>query len=141
MPRYTKIGPQLWLLVGVAAIAALLIPESGVSGVGATIRMAAAAKSVTLAGQLLVARDELRDPRFVRSVIYVAHHDAGGAMGLIVNRPIGESPLSELLEQAGLEGAGVTGKIRVHFGGPVEPRQGFVLHTADYQIDGTQVVE
>src|SRR5574337_199082 len=141
MPRYTKIGPQLWLLAGLAAIAALLTPEPGVSGVGATIRMAAAAKSVTLAGQLLVARDELRDPRFVRSVIYVVHHDAGGAMGLIVNRPIGEASLSELLEQAGLKGTGVKGEIRVHFGGPVEPGQGFVLHTADYKIEGTEVVE
>lgn len=141
MPRCTKIIPQLSLLAGLAAIAALLIPESDVSGVGATIRMAAAVKSVTLAGQLLVAKDDLQDPRFVRSVIYVVHHDAGGAMGLIVNRPIGESPLSELLEEAGLEGTGAKGKIRVHFGGPVESGQGFVLHTADYKIDGTQVVE
>ena len=103
--------------------------------------MAAAPQRVTLAGQLLVARDELRDPRFVRSVIYVVHHDSTGAMGLIINRPIGEAPLSELLEQAGLEGMGVKGKIRVHFGGPVEPRQGFVLHTADYNIEGTEVVK
>ncbi|MDE2060031.1 MAG: YqgE/AlgH family protein [candidate division NC10 bacterium] len=103
--------------------------------------MAAAAQSPALAGQLLVARDDLRDPRFFRSVVYVVHHDAGGAMGLILNRPIGEVPLSELLEQAGLEGTGVKGKIRVHFGGPVEPDRGFVLHTADYKSEGTKVVK
>jgi putative transcriptional regulator len=103
--------------------------------------MAAPARSTTLAGQLLVARDELRDPRFVRSVIYVVHHGATGAMGLIVNRPIGEASLSELLEQAGLDTTGIKGKIRVHFGGPVEPGQGFVLHTADYKIEGTEVME
>lgn len=62
-------------------------------------------------------------------------------MGLIVNRPIGEVSLSELLEQAGLEHTGIKGKIRVHFGGPVEPGQGFVLHTADYTIEGTEVIE
>lgn len=103
--------------------------------------MAAAAQASTLAGQLLVAKDELRDPRFVRSVIYIIHHDATGAMGLILNRPVAEASLSELLEQAGLEGTGVKGEIRVHFGGPVEPGQGFVLHTEDYRIEGTTVVK
>lgn len=62
-------------------------------------------------------------------------------MGLIVNRPIAEASLSELLEQAGLDGVGVKGKIRVHFGGPVEPGQGFVLHTSDHKTDGTKIVK
>ena len=140
MHRLTRIGLMLRRLAGLAAIAGLLISGSGLPGAGATTRMAATPQRVTLAGQLLVARDELRDPRFVRSVIYVVHHGATGAMGLIVNRPVGEATLSELLKQAGLEGMGVKGKIRVHFGGPVEPRQGFVLHTADYKIEGTEVV-
>jgi putative transcriptional regulator len=110
-------------------------------GVGATTGFAVAAQSAGLAGQLLVARPDLRDPRFSRTVVYIVHHDAGGAMGLIVNRPIGEAPLSELLEQAGVEGKSVNGKIRVHFGGPVGAPRGFVLHTADYKIDGTEVVK
>jgi putative transcriptional regulator len=62
-------------------------------------------------------------------------------MGLILNRPIGEASLSELLEQAGVEGKSVNGKILVHFGGPVEAPRGFILHTADYKIEGTQVVK
>ena len=62
-------------------------------------------------------------------------------MGLILNRPIGEASFSELLEQSGVEGTGVNGEIRVHFGGPVEPGRGFILHTADYKIEGTQVVK
>jgi len=49
--------------------------------------MAAVAQSATFAGQLLVAKDELQDPRFVHSVVYIFHHDATGAMGLILNRP------------------------------------------------------
>ena len=62
-------------------------------------------------------------------------------MGLILNRPIGEASLSELLKRAGVEGTGVNGELRVHFGGPVEPGRGFILHTADYNIEGTQVVK
>lgn len=133
-------GP-LWHVGRPAAVAVvLLISGLSLSGAGATTRMAADPQHVGLAGQLLVARDELRDPRFVRSVIYIVHHGTTGAMGLIINRPIGDAPLSELLEQAGSDGAGVKGRIRVHYGGPVESRQGFVLHTADYIIQGTEVV-
>ncbi|HWQ70019.1 MAG TPA: YqgE/AlgH family protein [Patescibacteria group bacterium] len=140
-PSLVTIGFMLWFLTDLVTPAGLLPPGSRPSVASAAIRMAAAARSTTLAGQLLVARDELRDPRFVRAVIYVVHHGATGAMGLIVNRPIGEASLSELLEQAGLDNTGIKGKIRVHFGGPVEPGQGFVLHTADYKIEGTEVME
>jgi len=141
LPRVAKTASSLWYLARVAAIAALLASGSSVPGVGAATGKAVAAQSASLAGQLLVARHELRDPRFSRTVVYIVHHDAGGAMGLILNRPIGEASLSELLEQAGVEGKSVNGKILVHFGGPVEAPRGFVLHTADYKIDGTQVVK
>ncbi len=150
LPRRTKTCGEprrttallLCSLATLAAIAGLLASGSGLlPAAGATTRMAATAQASTLAGQLLVAKDELRDPRFVRSVIYIIHHDATGAMGLILNRPVAEASLSELLEQAGLEGTGVKGEIRVHFGGPVEPGQGFILHTEDYKIEGTKVVK
>ena len=95
----------------------------------------------SLAGQLLVATEDLRDPRFVRTVIYMLQHDAGGAMGLVVNRPVGDAPLARLLEQFGLEGHGAGGSIRIHYGGPVEPGRAFVLHTADYAGDGTRVIK
>ena len=141
LPRLAKTVSPWRYLAGLAAIAALLASGSGVTGVGATTGKAVAAQPAGLAGQLLVARTELRDPRFIRTVVYMVHHDAGGAMGLIVNRPIGEASLSELLERFGLESKGMNGEIRVHFGGPVEAPRGFVLHTADYKIDGTQVVK
>lgn len=139
--RLAKIGSPICFLAGLVTVATLPTPGSSLPSVGAAPRMAVAAQRVMLAGQLLVARDELRDPRFVRSVIYIVHHGATGAMGLIVNRPIGETSLSELVEQAGLDNTGIKGKIRVHFGGPVEPGQGFVLHTTDYKIEGTEVIE
>lgn len=139
MPHLVKTGSLLRLLAGLAAIAGLL--TSGLPHAGVATGMTLAAQRPTLTGQLLVARDELRDPRFVRSVIYLIHHDATGAMGLILNRPVAEASLSDLLEQAGLESTGVKGEIRVHFGGPVEPGRGFVLHTTDFKIEGTKVVK
>jgi putative transcriptional regulator len=109
--------------------------------VNASTRNGDIARSSTLAGQLLVAKPDLRDARFVRSVVYIFEHDATGAMGLILNRPVREVSLAELLEQAGLDGTGVKGEIRLHFGGPVEPGKGFVLHTADYKTEGTKAVK
>ena len=85
-----------------------------------------------LTGQFLVATEELHGPPFAHTVIYLILHDAGGAMGLIVNRPVGEVPLARLLDGLGLDATGVSGDLRVHYGGPVEPARTFVLHTSDY---------
>ena len=77
------------------------------------------------------------DPRFVRTVILVIRHDATGAMGLVVNRPVGEVPMARLLEGIGLDATGVRGEVRLHYGGPVEPQQGLTLHSTEFSIDGT----
>lgn len=86
----------------------------------------------SLAGQFLVATEQMPDPRFVRTVIYMVRHDATGALGLVVNRPVGEVPLADLLERSGRSGRDVAGTVRVHAGGPVEPTRAFVLHTVDF---------
>jgi len=93
-----------------------------------------------LTGQFLVATEKLGDPRFDHTVIYLVAHDLVGAMGLVVNRPIGQVPLARALEAFGLDSKGVTGDIRVHYGGPVEPARGFVLHSSDYAEPGTQPI-
>jgi putative transcriptional regulator len=113
---------------------ALLAPAGRVRGVVP----AAAQADRSLTGQLLVANEGLQDPRFAHTVVYVVRHDADGAFGLVVNRPGPEMPLAPLLRQFGLDDRGVTGGIRAHYGGPVEPGRGFVLHTAEYATAGTE---
>jgi len=117
----------------------LVLLMLGVAGAGKPVPVLA--QSASLTGQFLVATDELRDPRFMRTVVYMIRHDASGAMGLIVNRPLGDAFLSDLLERLGLGGKGVAGEILVHYGGPVDPGRGFFLHTTDYKIEGTQVIK
>ncbi len=121
-----------------AAAAALLAGLSGLT-MGAKPPPGAPPQSGYLAGQLLVAAPAMRDPRFVRTVIFMVSHDAGGAMGLVVNRSLGIVPLMSLLKGLGKEEE-VPGDIRVHYGGPVQPKFGFVLHTAECVRDGTLVV-
>jgi putative transcriptional regulator len=89
------------------------------------------------AGQLLVAMPQMQDPRFTRTVIYMCAHTPEGAMGLVLNRLVHSITFPDLLEQLGIEPAISGDEIRVHFGGPVESGRGFVLHTADYQREGT----
>jgi putative transcriptional regulator len=95
----------------------------------------------SLAGRLLVATDALRDPRFARTVIYLVRHNARGAFGLVVNMPVGEVPFERALRPFGLEVPPASGNIRVYYGGPVEERRAFVLHTPDWTGEGTTVVE
>jgi putative transcriptional regulator len=94
----------------------------------------------SLAGRLLVATDALRDPRFARTVIYVVRHDAHGALGLIINVPVGEVSFERALRPFGLEVPPGSGNVRVHYGGPVDDQRGFVLHTADWTGEGTTVL-
>lgn len=109
---------------------------------GLALAGAAAARDAGgLAGQLLVATDDIRDPRFHRTVIYLVRHDATGALGLVVNRPLGDVPLARVLEQFGAQEREAPGTLRVHYGGPVEPGRAFMLHTADYAGRETQVIK
>ena len=92
------------------------------------------------AGKLLVAAPGMNDPRFAHAVIYMVQHDADGAMGLIVNQPFEEVSVASVLDQLGQEHEGVTGSLRMHYGGPVGPGHVFILHTADYRRQGTKVI-
>ncbi len=91
----------------------------------------------SLAGQLLVATPDLHDPHFDHAVVYLLRHDASGAMGLVVNDPLGDVPLTTLLQQAGLDPAGAVGTVHLRAGGPVERTRVFVLHTGDYAAPDT----
>ncbi len=94
----------------------------------------------SLAGRLLVAAESMGDPRFKNTVIYMVEHNAGGAMGLIVNVPFGAMPWAPLFERLGLEAPEAAGGIDVYYGGPVAPDRGFLLHSAEVVTEGSIVV-
>ena len=94
-----------------------------------------------LDGKLLIAMPDLMDENFQRTVIYVCAHSAGGAMGIILNRPAGSLNFPGLLaqlniidpaEQIRLPETAET--MKVLRGGPVETGRGFVLHSSDFAI-------
>lgn len=94
-----------------------------------------------LTGRLLVASPAMRDPRFAQTVIYMITHNEEGAMGLVVNRPLARGPITDLLKSLGVEDEDTGVETILYYGGPVELDKGFILHTNDYALKGTQVVD
>lgn len=92
-------------------------------------------ENINLCGKLLIAMPGMSDPRFEKSVVYMCSHSDDGAMGLIINKPTPEVTFANLLKQLSIETLPEASKTPIHFGGPVEVGRGFVLHTADYDLD------
>ncbi len=122
---------SLAMLFSPAMLSPAVPPEPGSSGPGP------APHGPSFTGQLLIASPGIGDPRFHRAVILVVQHDEGGALGIVINRPIAERSIASLLEALGQDSAGVTGDLRIFYGGPVRPEVGFILHSADYHRSGT----
>jgi putative transcriptional regulator len=84
-----------------------------------------------LTGQFLLAMPGIGDPRFQRAVIAMCAHDGEGALGIGIGDTIEGLGLHDLLRQFQIE-PGEAPDTPVLFGGPVEPRRGFVLHSNDW---------
>jgi putative transcriptional regulator len=78
------------------------------------------------------------DPRFAGSVVFLCSHSGEGDMGLIVNKRMDEVTFSELLEQLEIARPDRVRDVPVCYGGPVELRRGFVLHSSDYAPRGEE---
>ena len=87
-----------------------------------------------LTGKLLIAMPGMGDPRFDHSVVYMCAHTDEGAMGLIINKPVNDVTVTDLMKQleVGVEDGLANTDMQVCFGGPVEQGRGFVLHSPDY---------
>ncbi|WP_049723898.1 YqgE/AlgH family protein [Gilvimarinus polysaccharolyticus] len=81
----------------------------------------------SLRNQFLIAMPGMSDPHFAHSVTYICEHNADGAMGLIINHPLGLA-LSDIFEQLELTENNPSGHAQVLAGGPVSTERGFVLH-------------
>ena len=73
------------------------------------------------------------DPRFREKLIYMCGHTEEGAIGLVVNNPIQDVRLDEILKSADIPLPDFE-LPPVYLGGPVEMGSGFILYTADYHV-------
>jgi putative transcriptional regulator len=101
---------------------ALLAPDRAQS--------AEATPRASLAGQFLIATPAMHDTGFDHAVILMLRHDQDGAFGIVINRPLGQRPMADLL---GAKDTAASGNVQVFIGGPVQPNIGFVVHSTDYR--------
>ncbi len=92
-------------------------------------------------GDLLIASAQIGDPRFHHAVVLLLQHDKDGAVGIVINQPVAEQTIAQLLESTGDKGAGVEGSILVFKGGPVQQELGFLIHSAEYRRAETMTVD
>ena len=69
----------------------------------------------SLAGRLLVSHPLQRDANFDRSVVLLHSHDRDGALGVILNRPLGQA----LGQAQAAFASSPLSDVPLHFGGPV----------------------
>jgi len=86
--------------------------------------------------------EKMNDNRFEKTVIAMIENDEDGAWGFVINKPMGSIPLAMLTdpslstseEREKLYGV----NILIFWGGPVEVKKIFVLHSIEYQSRSTK---
>ena len=82
----------------------------------------------SLSNQLLIAMPGMSDPNFNSTVTLICEHNADGALGIVINRPLNLN-LGGLLAQLDVRNPSPeAAMIPVMNGGPVARERGFVLH-------------
>ncbi len=85
----------------------------------------------SLQDYFLIATPRMPDPRFAETVIYICAHNDEGAMGLVINQPLPNVSLADLLVGTELP-LPATPLPPMYVGGPVEPTSAFFLVTSEY---------
>ena len=90
----------------------------------------------------LIATEKIRDSRFEKTVILMLEHDDGGALGIVVNKPLGKIKLGSLISK--VEDSSINKKelydfqIPIYWGGPVDKNKILILHSKDYKNYSTK---
>jgi len=93
-----------------------------------------------LTGRALIAMPGIEDPRFERAVVLICAHNADHAMGLVLNRPLDDLTVPNVLQKLGVKSQIELPPDLVLLGGPVERERGFVVHTSDYLCPDTSTI-
>jgi len=90
----------------------------------------------------LIATEKMKDDRFEKTVIIMLESDKNGAWGLVVNRRLGTMPIALLIDPS-LNTSEERERlykidIPVFWGGPVDVKEIFILHSTEYQSKTTK---
>ena len=90
----------------------------------------------------LIATEKMKDNRFEKTVIIMLESDNDGAWGLVVNKRLGTMPIALLIDPS-LSTSEERERlykinIPIFWGGPVDVKEIFILHSTEYQSDTTR---
>ena len=90
----------------------------------------------------LIATEKMKDNRFEKTVIVMLESDEKGAWGLVINKRLGTMPIALLIDPS-INTSEEREKlykidIPIFWGGPVDVKKIFILHSAEYQSESTK---
>ena len=93
-------------------------------------------------GFFLIATEKIKDSRFEKTVILMLEHDKKGALGIVINKPLGTITLGSLISK--IDDPSINKKklydikIPIYWGGPVDNKKILILHSNDYKNETTK---
>ena len=91
----------------------------------------------SIKNHFLIASEKMTDDRFEKTVIVMLENDKDGAWGIVINKPIGSIPLALLIDPSLSKSQEREElykiNIPVFWGGPVDVKKIFVLHSNEYK--------
>ncbi|WP_343182716.1 YqgE/AlgH family protein [Buchnera aphidicola] len=93
---------------------------------------------MNLQNNILIAMPGIKNPMFQKTVIYICEHNQEGAMGIIINKPLKNLKIKNILKKLNIITSSCLfgPKIfdSVMMGGPQSQDRGFILHTSNKQF-------
>ena len=89
----------------------------------------------------IVATEKLKDKRFKKTVIVMLDHDEQGALGIVINKPLGEVTIGSLIkgfDKQSLKKDLLNYKVPIYWGGPLDNNKILIIHSNDYQNKKTK---
>ena len=106
---------------------------------GQTIDQSKQTQLGSLRNQFLIAMPSLNESIFSHTITYICDHSEDGAMGLVINQPLGID-MSEIFKQLDYNSSGSHSLEPVLCGGPVQPERGFILHSPERRWESSLAV-
>ena len=90
----------------------------------------------------IVATNKLKDSRFKKAVIVMLDHDNKGALGVVINKPLGNFKIGSLIKDLNIDDIDKAElydlEVPIYWGGPLDNNKLVILHSNDYKNENTK---
>ena len=89
----------------------------------------------------IVATKKLKDTRFKNTVVVMLDHDEEGALGVVINKPLGFATIGSLIKSLNDETIKkdlLNYKVPIYWGGPLDNNKILIIHSKDYENKNTK---